>query len=141
MGGQTAADAATRGWSIAPEGGDTAITWGELEARANQTAALLAARGVGQDDVVAIALANGFASGLMMRRDTTPDAPFPDNFHGYDPAEARLKDAWQQTVHEPCREALETQYGVLTGRNSLGEIFRYNALAELCQRLEAQAEG
>ena len=87
------------------------------------------------------ALANGFASGLMMRGDTTPEAPFPANFHGYDPAEARLKALWQETVHEPCSEALGTQYGVLVERKSLGEIFRYNALTELCQRLEAQAEG
>jgi bile acid-coenzyme A ligase len=42
----------------AEDGGEQPITWKELEARANQVAHFLADRGVGQDDVVVVALRN-----------------------------------------------------------------------------------
>ena len=42
----------------ARDGAETSISWRALDARANQIARLLSARGVGQDDVVVIALPN-----------------------------------------------------------------------------------
>jgi bile acid-coenzyme A ligase len=42
----------------AADGSEREVTWGELEARANQTARLLAERGVGQGSMVVVALPN-----------------------------------------------------------------------------------
>ena len=42
------------------DGHETSITWAELESRSNQVARLLQGRGLGQDDVAAIGLANSF---------------------------------------------------------------------------------
>jgi hypothetical protein len=93
-------------------------------------------------DLPTAALANGFASGLMMRRDTTPEAQFSDNFRQYSVAEdPETAILWDKTVAIPCREALEDNYAVLRDQGSLGEIFRNNQLAELCQRPEARTEG
>ncbi|HLN17241.1 MAG TPA: AMP-binding protein [Acidimicrobiales bacterium] len=46
---------------VSPEGEERLVSWAELERRANQVARLLAAQGVGQDDIVAVALPNSGA--------------------------------------------------------------------------------
>ena len=49
----------------AEDGGEQPITWKELEARSNQVAHFLADRGVGQDDVVVVALRNSPRTSLL----------------------------------------------------------------------------
>jgi hypothetical protein len=71
--------------------------------------------------------ANGVASSLMMRYDTTPRAPFITPFYQYQPAstDLQLVQLWQTHVQQPCIVALHEYYPVLKQSDRLGEIFRY----------------
>jgi hypothetical protein len=75
-------------------------------------------------------LANGVASAIMMRQDTTPDASFIKEFYEHDPgsSDPDLARNWNSQVKEPCREALREggYYGQLKTNKNLGEIFRYH---------------
>lgn len=86
-----------------------------------------------QPDLPAEAIGNGFASGLMMRNDTTPEAALATNFYQYQPGseDRRLMDTWRKAVHQPCEDALQHQYPVLAENGQLGEIFRYRIFSEL----------
>jgi hypothetical protein len=86
------------------------------------------------------AFSNGVASSIMMRYDTTPDAPFIIPFCEYqsDPYDSGLVERWKDQVGSPCQEALQQYYPVLKEHNRLDEMFRYQPLAELVDRLKRQ---
>lgn len=67
--------------------------------------------------------ANGVASSLTMRTDTTPGSELVDRFLGHRPTTAG--DLWRELVTEPSRHALERVYPRLRAAGRLGEIFRY----------------
>jgi hypothetical protein len=75
--------------------------------------------------------ANGIASSMMMRFDTTPDAPFIESFIDYQPSDPRVADLWQRLVRTPAETALNEYYPVLKQGDRLGEIFQYNDLPAL----------
>jgi hypothetical protein len=79
------------------------------------------------------AFANGVASSLIMRYDTTPDAPFINEFVDREPggAGSHLASLWQKHIRTPGRDALDKYYPVLRDRGLLGEVFRYQSLADL----------
>jgi hypothetical protein len=79
------------------------------------------------------AFSNGMAAGIMMRADTTPDAPFIASYYQYqpDPADAELTQRWNNMVKEPCERAIQDHYPILKEHRRLGDIFRYGSLAEL----------
>lgn len=72
--------------------------------------------------------ANGIAGSMMMRYDTTPDAPFIQSFLQYrpEPADPRLQALWDRLVRVPAETALREVYPVLRQQGRLGEIFRYH---------------
>jgi hypothetical protein len=82
--------------------------------------------------------ANGMASALMTRYDTTPDAPFTTSFCLYQPesTDPQLTQLWQSQVQRPCAVALQEYYPVLKQRHRLGEIFRYQRLPALVAQLK-----
>jgi hypothetical protein len=82
--------------------------------------------------------ANGVASSIMMRYDTTPEAPFITSYYLYepDPADAQLVRLWQSQVRQPCAVALQEYYPALRQRHRLGEIFRYQSLPALVAQLD-----
>ncbi|HET9284029.1 MAG TPA: hypothetical protein VFR24_18930 [Candidatus Angelobacter sp.] len=84
------------------------------------------------------AFANGIASSLMMRHDTTPEAPFISSFCQYQPANPQQSQLWQRLITKPCEDALNHYYPVLRDHAALGEMFRYQDLAKLVARLEPQ---
>jgi hypothetical protein len=81
--------------------------------------------------------ANGVASSIMMRYDTTPDAPFITPYYRYQPesADPQLIQLWQSQVQQPCVLALHEYYPVLKQHQRLGEIFRYHSLPALVAQL------
>ncbi len=81
--------------------------------------------------------ANGVASSIMMRYDTTPDAPFITPYYQYQPAstDSQLVQLWQSHVQQPCTAALRDYYPLLKHNNRLAEIFRYHSFPELISRL------
>jgi hypothetical protein len=81
--------------------------------------------------------ANGVASSIMVRYDTTPDAPFITPYYLYqpEPADTQLVQLWQSQVQQPCAVALQDYYPVLKQHHRLGEIFRYQSLPALVAQL------
>jgi hypothetical protein len=82
--------------------------------------------------------ANGVASSIMVRYDTTPDAPFITPYYLYqpEPADTQLVQLWQSQVEQPCAVALQEYYPVLKQHHRLGEIFRYQSLPALVAQLD-----
>jgi len=77
------------------------------------------------------AFANGISSSIIMRYDTTPDAPFITAFCGHQPSgPARLAQLWWQLVRGPCEEGLGKLYPALKQSQRLGEVFRYQPLTD-----------
>src|SRR5262249_26590170 len=81
--------------------------------------------------------ANGVASSLMMRYDTTPRAAFITPFYQYQPdsTDPQLVQLWQSQVQQPCTVALQEYYPVLKQRHRLGEIFRYHYFPALVAQM------
>jgi hypothetical protein len=84
--------------------------------------------------------ANGVASSVIMRQDTTPDAPFLTEFFRYrpHPADMVLTGLWETLVRHPGEEALHRIYPILRRWNRLDEVFRVQDLASLAARLAAE---
>ena len=80
-------------------------------------------------DVVARtpAFANGVSSSILMRHDTTPDAPFLDAFLSYQPTQdaSGIDRLWEMEVRRPSVEALRNWYDRLKRAGRLGEVFRF----------------
>jgi hypothetical protein len=83
--------------------------------------------------------ANGVASALMMRYDTTPEAPFMAPFYQYRPDQAEVEHLWHSLVRLPAQVAVQEYYPVLQHHGRLGEIFRYQALPALVAQLDSGA--
>jgi hypothetical protein len=83
--------------------------------------------------------ANGVASSLIMRYDTTPDVPsiVPFYQHQPDPSHAESARLWDSQVRLPAQVALQEYYPVLQQYGRLGEIFRYQSLPALVAQLES----
>jgi hypothetical protein len=91
----------------------------------------------GQEFSQSGAFANGISSSIIMRYDTTPDAPFISAFCQHQPAgsDPSLPQLWNSLVRRPCEDALQRYYGILKQRQRLGEVFREQSLADLVARL------
>ena len=87
------------------------------------------------------AFSYGVTSSLMMRFDTTPDAPFIAPFYHYQPdsSDRVLTQLWYLQVQQPSERALHDYYPVLKRHDRLGEIFRYQPMPTLISRLEQAA--
>jgi hypothetical protein len=71
--------------------------------------------------------ANGVSSSILMRYDTTPEAPFLDDFLSYQPGpDAPMTvQLWEREVRGPAVEALRHWYGPLKRAGRLGEVYRF----------------
>jgi hypothetical protein len=86
------------------------------------------------------AFSNGISSSLVMRYDTTPDDPNITPFcqHLPDPSDPRRVELWDREVKGPCQQALREYYPVLKEHNRLEEVFRYQSLPQLVERLKRE---
>src|ERR1041385_2799697 len=80
------------------------------------------------------AFSNGVMSVLIMGIDITPGDVYIESFLRYRP-NAENKDLWNQLIAGPAREALTHIHPVLKEHRRLGEVFRYQDLRELAERL------
>lgn len=84
--------------------------------------------------------ANGVASAIIMRRDTTPDAQsLISQFWQHRPREPQTAALWERLIAQPCAIALNDYYPVLKEHDALGEVFRFQDLAALVARLKQQS--
>ncbi len=81
---------------------------------------------------------NGVISSLIMRVDTTPDAPFVPAFYRHRPRDRGLAAKWEQRISGPARAALQTYYPVLREHRVLDQVFRYQDLAALVSYVQQQ---
>jgi hypothetical protein len=83
------------------------------------------------------AFSNGISSSVIMRYDTTPGQEFIAAFCGHQspPSDRALVASWNNLVRGPCAEGLGRVYPVLKESQRLGEVFRYQPLADLVRRL------
>lgn len=81
------------------------------------------------------AFANGVASAVVMRDETTPGAAFVEDFCAYRPRRSS-PDLWRQLVARPCRRALEVYRPALARAGRLGEVFRFTDLDRLVGELD-----
>lgn len=82
------------------------------------------------------AFANGVASSIVMRQDTTPDEPAIGAFCGHHPTGTCLSSVWSRLVASPCSDALNKYYPVLRQHHALEQVFRYQDLAALVAQLQ-----
>jgi len=92
---------------------------------------LLRKHGAGFGDTDAFA--NGVMSALIMRKDTTPDEEHIASLLAYEPApgDSRLEALWNRIFKQSAVKALDEYYPAIKQKGRLGEIFRFQSLAEL----------
>jgi len=88
-------------------------------------------QGFGDSD----AFVNGVCSSLIMRKDTTPDEEHIAALLRYEPAssDSRLEALWTRIFKQAAVKALDEQYPAIKQKGRLGEIFRFQSLAELAR--------
>jgi hypothetical protein len=80
---------------------------------------------------------NGLASSVIMRYDTTPDAPFIEPFIHYRPrGSRRVAELWDRLVQIPGETALKVYYPVISQHRRVGDVFRYQDLAAYVGHLQ-----
>jgi hypothetical protein len=89
------------------------------------------------------AFANGVSSSIMIWHDITRDDPYLKAFcrHQPDPSEPGLVQLWNSQVRAPCQDALQQYYGGLKDQHGLGEVFRYQSLPALVDRLRRASQS
>jgi hypothetical protein len=86
------------------------------------------------------AFTNGLISALLMANDTLPGDPYTTALWAYRPQCdcCALIETWNRLVARPCRIATETWFPVLRESHRLGEVFRYQDLGRLTEKVEAR---
>jgi len=82
------------------------------------------------------AFTNGVMSTLIMGSDITPGDYYIREFLEYKPSDPQVAELWNNLVGRPANDAVQRIYPVLKKHNRLGEVFRYQDLSELAERLE-----
>jgi hypothetical protein len=81
------------------------------------------------------AFANGVSSASIIWRDSTGDTAQLEAFCRYQPRPSRIGvvERWETLVRAPCRRALDEYYDALRTHDLIGEVFRYQSLAQLAK--------
>jgi hypothetical protein len=81
------------------------------------------------------AFVNGAVSSIIMRKDTTPDEPHIAALlaHEVTSSDSRLEALWDRVVKKSLSKALSKHYSAIKSKGRLGDIFRFQPLAELAK--------
>lgn len=77
------------------------------------------------------AFANGVSSSLVVRTDMTPHTQFVRDFSQSQVNKNEDSSLWFSLVGEPVAKSIDRYYPVLKQRSQLGEVFRFQCLANL----------
>jgi hypothetical protein len=106
------------------------LAWAVTQVNMRQPAVMVRLLGH-HGDVIArtTAFANGVSSSIIMRHDTTPDAPFLDDFLHFEPRsiDPIAASTWHDLVKRPADVALKETYGTMKRADTLGQLFHYLA--------------
>jgi hypothetical protein len=83
------------------------------------------------------AFTNGIMSALIMGMDITPDDFYILRFLSHKPSDPQVAELWDKLVGGPANEAVQRIHAVLKKHDRLGEVFRYQDLWALAERLES----
>ncbi|MCA1593781.1 MAG: hypothetical protein LC754_14255 [Acidobacteria bacterium] len=89
------------------------------------------------------AFANGVSSAVIIWRDSTEGDEAVSAFcrHQPDASFPALPELWKRLVRRPCEDALNRYYGVLKASGCVGEVFRYQSLLSLVERVAGEARA
>ena len=89
------------------------------------------------------AFANGVSSAAVVWRDSTEGGQHLDALCRHQPGPSRpgLAESWHALVKAPCRRALDEYYGALKRHDCVGEVFRYQPLPALVEKLTGATTG
>jgi hypothetical protein len=89
---------------------------------------------------LAAAFSDGVSSSIVMREDTTPGEAFVKAFYEHEAASGNrnLITTWNKRVSGPAKVALRTYYPVLKQHRRLEDVFQYQPLGSLADRLDAE---
>ena len=88
-----------------------------------------------QDSSLEQGFANGVASSIIMRQDTTPNEPIISAFYQHRP-DPKSADMWLRFIATPARLGLEKYYPVLRQQDELDQVFRYQDLGSLVSNFQ-----
>jgi hypothetical protein len=88
------------------------------------------------------AFTNGLISTTLMADQTIADDPYTTALCAYQPRCkcSQLVETWNRLVASPCQTASQKYFPVLQKQHRLGEVFRYQDLRLLVQRLGAEGK-
>lgn len=79
------------------------------------------------------AFTNGVSSATVIWRDSTESTAQLETLCRH---RSQLGETWRMLIHDPCRLALDRYYAALSRHNCIGEVFRYQSLPRLLEKLE-----
>jgi hypothetical protein len=77
-----------------------------------------------------------------MAMDTTPNHPLVKEYLKYVPksSDAKVRELWNKLVHEPVYKAVHRYQPILKKHGMMDQVFRFQDLDALVDRLEASDE-
>ncbi len=92
----------------------------------------------GKDEEKEGTIAHGVGASTTMACDITPNHPLVKEYLDYEPksTDSEIKRLWTKMVHEPAYKALHRYQPVLRKHNMMEEVFRFQDLDALVDRLD-----
>jgi len=86
---------------------------------------------------------HGVAASTTMAMDITPNHPLVRAYLDYQPksSDPKVRQLWAKLVHEPASRAVSRYQPILKKHNMLDQVFRFQDLDALVDRLEASDAG
>jgi len=102
---------------------------------------LIARRGAAEESAGTIR--NGVAASTTMAIDITPNHPVVKAYLDYKPksSDPKVQELWEKLVHEPAYRAVTRYQPILKRHKMLDQVFRFQDLDALVDRLEASEAG
>jgi hypothetical protein len=87
-------------------------------------------------------IAHGVGASTAMAMDTTPNHPLVKEYLKYVPksSDAKVRELWNKLVHEPVYKAVHRYQPILKKHGMMDQVFRFQDLDALVDRLEASDE-
>ena len=97
---------------------------------------LIRRRGADEEDAGTIA--HGVGASTTMAMDITPNHPLVKEYLDYVPTstDPKVKDLWTKMVHTPVYKAVHRYQPVLRAHNMMDQVFRFQSLDALVDRLD-----
>jgi hypothetical protein len=96
----------------------------------------------GEEEEEAGTIAHGVGASTTMAMDITPNHPLVKEYLAYVPASSdqKVKDRWKKMVHDPVYKAVHRYQPVLKAHNMMDQVFRFQDLDALVDRLDPPTE-